>query len=288
MTDMRKRSADAQGLLMDLDTMPRKGYAFIQGGGNLQDIALALNTQIIRRMPPALRVPRPRGAVKAFSFHWSNAQAAWHVMIIKEFPWPIDGAEFIVFVGPLALSPLGKVWTLTEMQYVAKRLRPHPGYAGSFEGGTRPKVATSFEFFTGRNEENYLDVSKLVTGLAKSKLRRKWSFEYVKTERRGDKYQFQWVDDQGSWYQGHSKYHEFGYISEIIRAGVPDDVVRFLKDLESSLKQAAQAGTKDPPPGSFGSPIPTIHQITFEFMLAEDPQTITVDIRADYFKDSDS
>ena len=72
-------------------------------------------------------VPKLRGATGAFSFHWSNAQDKWDVIRVREFPWNTDGAEFVLFVGPESLSPLGKVWTLTEMEYVAKGLTRHPG-----------------------------------------------------------------------------------------------------------------------------------------------------------------
>ena len=33
---------------------------------------------------------------------------------------------------------MGKTWTLSEMRYVAKKLKPHPGYASSPESATAP------------------------------------------------------------------------------------------------------------------------------------------------------
>lgn len=124
---------------LQIQVEPNKGYALILEGGMIADLVRELNTQMVRRMPRPQQVQRLRGATKAFSFHWSNAQAAWDVMTLKgsDLPWGLDGAEFIVFVGPKALSPVGKLWTLTEMQYVAKQLNPHPGYASSFESGRR-------------------------------------------------------------------------------------------------------------------------------------------------------
>ena len=43
--------------------------------------------------------------------------------------WGLDGAEFLVYFKVGVLSPLGKPWTLKEMQYVAQRLPPHPGFS---------------------------------------------------------------------------------------------------------------------------------------------------------------
>lgn len=109
----------------------RKGYAMLQSGGTIKTLTDALNMHMVRRVPPPGQVPRVRGAAKAFSFHWSNAQAKWSVITAPsgDFPWGIDGAEFILFVAKTAVSPLGKVWTLPEMKYVAQGLQEHPGYA---------------------------------------------------------------------------------------------------------------------------------------------------------------
>lgn len=110
-----------------------KGFAVLHGQGSLQEVARALGQSVVKRVPGPGSVPKLRGAVRAFSFHWSNAQAAWSVISVREFPWGIDGAEFILFVGQDTQSPLGKVWTLPEMQHVAKMLPNHPGYADSAE-----------------------------------------------------------------------------------------------------------------------------------------------------------
>lgn len=124
---------------ISLTVDPAHGLALINEGGNIADLVRELNAQMVRRMPRPQQVQRLRGAAKAFSFHWSNGQAAWDVIALKgsDMPWGLDGAEFVVFVGAKAFSPVGKLWTLTEMQYVAKQLNPHPGYASSFESGQR-------------------------------------------------------------------------------------------------------------------------------------------------------
>lgn len=119
---------------MELTQDPRKGYVFLTEGGDIDELARALNAGIIRRPPSPMRVAKVKGAVKAFSFHWSNAQAAWDVIPIRDFPWGLDGAEFILFVGRKAVSPTGKLWSLTEMRYVAKKLANHPGYAFAVRG----------------------------------------------------------------------------------------------------------------------------------------------------------
>jgi hypothetical protein len=113
------------------------GYATLHGDGDIQDVIDALKQSVMRRIPAPNNVPKIRGALKAFSFHWSNAQNAWDVIAVRDFPWGIDGAEFILFVGSDALSPLGKVWTLTEMKYVAKGLPRHPNAPSATSWGLR-------------------------------------------------------------------------------------------------------------------------------------------------------
>jgi len=119
---------------MELLQNPRQGFAFLTEGGDIDEIARALNTKLLLHLPPSGKVAKARGAAKAFSFHWSNAQKAWDVISVRSFPWGIDGAEFILFVGRNAVSPTGKLWALPEMRYVAKKLRNHPGYAWAVKG----------------------------------------------------------------------------------------------------------------------------------------------------------
>lgn len=116
---------------MNITQNPQRGYAFLQSGGDIDELARALTTGMVRHVPSPMDVPRIKGAVKAFSFHWSNAQARWDVVIWKDFPWGLDGAEFILFIGKDALSPLDQLWSLAEMKYVAKKLGQHPGFGFS-------------------------------------------------------------------------------------------------------------------------------------------------------------
>jgi len=126
---------------MNLIQEPRKGYAFLLEGGTIDGVAHGLGAGIVKHVPSPMVVPKVRGAGKAFSFHWSNASAAWDVIVWKDFPAHLDGAEFILFTGRTALSPLDKPWSLAEMRYVATRLPPHPGYASSYEGGQARRAA---------------------------------------------------------------------------------------------------------------------------------------------------
>ena len=94
-------------------------------------------------------VSRPKGVKRGFSFHWSNAQAAWDVIVLSDQTTGLDGAEFLVYFRPDALSPVGKPWSLKEMQYVASILPPHPGYAFSMEGGMGRSAARVAARFVG-------------------------------------------------------------------------------------------------------------------------------------------
>lgn len=96
-------------------------------GDTIETLVLRMNKGIQRMNEYGAKVvTKPAGAAKAFNFAWSNAQGAWHVMALRDFPYHQDANEFTLFIGREALSPLGKPWSLTEMQYVAKRLNRHP------------------------------------------------------------------------------------------------------------------------------------------------------------------
>ncbi len=84
-------------------------------------------------------VPKPKGS-RGFSFHWSNAQRAWDVIAANDPTWRTDGAEFLVYFTKGALSPVGKPWSLREMEYVAMSLPEHPGFSSSVESGRRASV----------------------------------------------------------------------------------------------------------------------------------------------------
>lgn len=100
--------------------------------GDIPSLAAALGRKLTT-LVHARSVTRPRGT-RGFSFHWSNAQARWDVIVANDPTWTLDGAEFLVYVRVDALSPLGKPWSLKEMQYVAAKLPPHPGASGAAEG----------------------------------------------------------------------------------------------------------------------------------------------------------
>lgn len=121
---------------MNIIHEPRKGYSFLTDGGDIDELAHELNRVMIPHIPQPMDVPRVRGAVKAFWFSWSNGQAAWDAVAWKDFPWHLDGAGFFVFIGKNALSPLKKLWSATEMNYVARKLTNHPGYGSSPESAS--------------------------------------------------------------------------------------------------------------------------------------------------------
>lgn len=116
---------------MNIIQQPQHGYAFLKDGGDIDELARALSAGMVRHVPSPMDVSKVRGAVKAFSFHWSNAQAKWDVVVWKDFPWHLDGAEFVLFIGKDAMSPLDQLWSLAEMKYVAKKLGQHPGFGFS-------------------------------------------------------------------------------------------------------------------------------------------------------------
>lgn len=136
-----KQATTIEGKVGDLvlTVDPRKGTCVLGGTGTVQEVTRGLNRFMLRRLlgVGGRVVQKPKGKVKGFDFHWSNAQAAWDVIMVQSASWDVDGATFVVWCPPDALSPLGKMWTRTEMQYVAKDLDPHPGYGSSMEGGQR-------------------------------------------------------------------------------------------------------------------------------------------------------
>jgi hypothetical protein len=126
---------------LHLEVNARLGSCVLRGNGELREVAQVLT----RAMLPKLlgvggrAIPKPPGKYRGFDFHWSNAQSAWDVITATP-NGDVDGATFVLWC-PLdgsSLSPLGRPWTLKEMQYVAKYLGPHPAYAFSYE---RSRVA---------------------------------------------------------------------------------------------------------------------------------------------------
>lgn len=123
----------------------RLGMATLTGTGSAIDVAQILNRYMIPRMLGVgqRQVLKPPGRAKGFDFHWSNAQASWDVILVPGVPWDEDGASFVLWCPATTLSPIGKPWTRTEMQYVARSLKHHPGYAGSYESSSR-RIASRY------------------------------------------------------------------------------------------------------------------------------------------------
>jgi len=98
---------------------------------------------------PAI-VSKPKGS-RGFSFHWSNAQRAWDVVPWNDPTWHTDGAEFLMYFVKGSLSPLGKPWSLKEMEYIAKMLPEHPGFAQSFEASrVAGAICVAAKYLEGR------------------------------------------------------------------------------------------------------------------------------------------
>lgn len=128
---------ELDGLKLTID--PRFGTATVSGTGDIQQLAKALTRFLLPKLGGVgtRNIPKPPGKMKVFNFHWSNAQAAWDVIVAPSDMSFTDGSEFVLFCPLTSLSPLGKPWSLVEMRYVAKLLGNHPGYASSMESGQR-------------------------------------------------------------------------------------------------------------------------------------------------------
>lgn len=107
-------------------TPPRDGSAYLLEG-SIQTLAREIPHHYRGLLRPH-QVQKPKGA-RGFSFHWSNAQNAWDVISAKDPTWDLDGAEFLLYFLPGALSPVGRPWSLKEMEYIAHSLPAHPGAA---------------------------------------------------------------------------------------------------------------------------------------------------------------
>lgn len=140
MTGGFKVASERESGELFLEVNPRLGSCVLRGNGDMREVAQVLT----RFMVPKLLgvggrvIPKPRGKYRGFDFHWSNGQGAWDVIAATP-NMEVDGATFVLWC-PLdgsSLSPLGRPWSLKEMQYVAKYLGPHPGFAYSYEGSRR-------------------------------------------------------------------------------------------------------------------------------------------------------
>lgn len=103
--------------------------------GDLHSLAKVLARHFQGLLRP-VTVRKPRG-MRGYSFHWSNAQATWDVIGANDPTWMTDGAEFLVYFSPGMMGLAQRLWTIKDMQNMAKMLPPHPGYASSVEGGER-------------------------------------------------------------------------------------------------------------------------------------------------------
>lgn len=152
---LREAAIVEQGdLVLDIDK--RFGTATVSGTGSVRELAKLLSRHIVHLTGAGARaVPRPRGKLKAFSFHWSNAQSEWDVILATTDMLPhTDGSEFILFCPLTSLSPLGKPWSLVEMRYVAKYLAGHPGGEFGMKSATG-QVGPHIRFNSHRKQVTY-------------------------------------------------------------------------------------------------------------------------------------
>lgn len=105
-------------------TPPREGSTYLLDV-SIQTLAREIPHHY-RGLLRSIQVQKPKGA-RGFSFHWSNAQSVWDVIPANDPTWGLDGAEFLLYFLPGALSPVGKPWSLKEMEYIAHELPAHPG-----------------------------------------------------------------------------------------------------------------------------------------------------------------
>jgi hypothetical protein len=131
---------------LHLEVNPRLGSCVLRGNGEMREVAQVLTRFMLPKLlgVGSRAIPKPPGKYRGFDFHWSNAQAAWDVITATP-NMDVDGATFVLWC-PLdgsSLSPVGRPWSLKEMQYVAKYLGSHPGYANSYES-SRSRAAHSY------------------------------------------------------------------------------------------------------------------------------------------------
>ena len=126
----------------DYETLPLQGTPDIRG--LTKEISRHLQTLVV-----PTTVAKPKGA-RGFSFHWSNSQGAWDVVPWNDPSTHTDGATFLVYFVKGTLSPLGKPWSLKEMEYVAKMLPEHPGFSQSFESRRASASRVAARFHDGR------------------------------------------------------------------------------------------------------------------------------------------
>jgi hypothetical protein len=110
---------------------PYPATLVLRGVADLNEIAPMINRVLPRISLEPTSIPKPKSAGKAYHFHWSNAQAKWDVIPVREYPTSTDGSEFVLFIPKGVMNPVYEgPWTLRDMQVVARKLYPHP--AASF------------------------------------------------------------------------------------------------------------------------------------------------------------
>lgn len=106
----------------------------LRGVADLNQIAPMINRVLPRISLEPASIPKPKTVGKAYNFHWSNAQAAWDVIPVRDYPTTTDGSEFVLFIPKGVHNPVYEgPWTLRDMQVVARNLNPHPAYSYSME-----------------------------------------------------------------------------------------------------------------------------------------------------------
>jgi hypothetical protein len=110
---------------------PHPATLVLRGVADLNQIAPMINRVLPRISLEPANIPKPKTTGKAYNFHWSNAQAKWDVIPVREYPTSTDGSEFVLFIPKGVMNPVYEgPWTLRDMQVVARKLYPHP--AASF------------------------------------------------------------------------------------------------------------------------------------------------------------
>lgn len=113
---------------------PHSATLVLRGVADLNQIAPMINRVLPRISLEPASIPKPKTAGKAYNFHWSNAQAAWDVIPVRDYPTTTDGSEFVLFIPKGVHNPVYEgPWTLRDMQVVARNLNPHPAYSYSME-----------------------------------------------------------------------------------------------------------------------------------------------------------
>jgi len=117
---------------------PHPATLILRGVAELNQIAPMINRVLPRISLEPASIPKPKEPGKAYHFHWSNAQEAWDVIPVREYPASTDGSEFVLFIPKGVMNPVYEApWSLRDMQVVARKLSPHPAFSNSLEFSRR-------------------------------------------------------------------------------------------------------------------------------------------------------